>query len=75
MSRRSIARKLSQALLLKRCTAGLVVAGVLLGVTAGCGGNDPVVATGVGLKKKLKNREETEIKSRRFVQRPQKSRA
>jgi len=74
MSRRLISGLPIHLLFSKRFVAGLLVVGVLSGVTTGCGLNDPVMATGTGLKKKLKNREETEIKSRRFVQRPLKSR-
>jgi len=74
MSRRLISGMPNHLCRSKRCVVGLSVVAVLLGVTTGCGLNDPVMAKGTGLKKNLKNREETEIKSRRFVRTPLKSR-
>jgi hypothetical protein len=59
-------------LLWSRIVAGLVIVAVIMGVSAGCGLNEPVLASGNGLKKKLKNREQTEIKSRHSVAKPQK---
>jgi prepilin-type processing-associated H-X9-DG protein len=53
-----------------RFVAELIVVGVLSAVSSGCGLNDHVMANGTGLKKKLKHREESEIKSRHFVPRP-----
>jgi hypothetical protein len=54
--------------------AGLIVIALISGATAGCGLNDPVMASGNGLKKKLKNREVIEIQRRHTVPMPVKSR-
>jgi hypothetical protein len=58
-----------------RALVTLIVTGVLLGDSSGCGFNEPVMATGTGLKTKLKNREEREIKSRRVMYRTSKGRS
>ena len=57
-----------------RILAGLVITAVIMGGSAGCGLNEPVLASGNAPKKKLKNREEIEIKSRHAVTKPLKGR-